>query len=179
MKKFLFIGLVIISLSLLAYLLQSFFLGNNPNPSETGTYCGGWNTFGEVICQCSGQLKNFTCPFGAVCDSGRNTCYGTCGECKCYQGQAKNNIEIPCNGEDYLFKNIDLYTNPSYCQSSNECIAIANPSNGCYFGYFNKNASAAIKEFKDNKRTMIQDCPNFSPVYCDTNINKCTANRLK
>ena len=69
-----------------------------------GVRCGGWDTFGEVVCECSGQLEEFTCPPNAVCDSGTDTCYGTCGECKCYPGPASGGVEIPCDGKDALFR---------------------------------------------------------------------------
>jgi len=73
---------------------------------------------------------------------------------------------------------IDLSLNPGYCQNDGDCLAIANPGNGCYYGYFNKNATAAIEKYKNNRQMMIQDCPNFGQVYCDMINNKCTAKRL-
>jgi len=69
-----------------------------------GVPCGGWDTFGDVVCECVGQLEKYTCPPNTVCDSGTDTCHGNCGECKCYQGPAKDGIEVPCNGKDALFK---------------------------------------------------------------------------
>ena len=72
----------------------------------------------------------------------------------------------------------DSFVNPDYCQIDNDCVAIPNPGNRCYFGYFNKNSISSIEKFKNDSPMMIQDCPNFSQVYCDTVNNKCTANRL-
>ncbi len=76
---------------------------------------------------------------------------------------------------DSILNEIDLSTNFNYCQTNNDCIAIPNPSNSCYFGYFNKNASKAIEEFENNPKIMNQDCPKFGNVYC--NNNKCTADK--
>ncbi|MCD4705288.1 hypothetical protein K8R66_04415 [bacterium] len=70
---------------------------------------------------------------------------------------------------------VDLSSNFSYCQTDDDCVAVSNPSNGCYFGYFNKNASKAIEEFENNLRMMKQDCPKFGKVYCKN--NKCVADR--
>ena len=67
------------------------------NGTGKGVSCGGWNTFGDIVCECSGQLEKSVCPSDAVCDGGTDICYGTCGECKCYQGPAKDKIEAPCN----------------------------------------------------------------------------------
>jgi hypothetical protein len=66
--------------------------------------CGGWDTFGKVVCECNGQVEKFVCPPNTACDSGTDTCSGNCGECKCYQGSVKDGIEIPCNGKDERFK---------------------------------------------------------------------------
>lgn len=66
--------------------------------------CGGWDTFGEVVCKCSGKIEKFSCPSNTICDSGRNSCTGTCGECKCYQGSLDEGLEIPCNSRQDSFK---------------------------------------------------------------------------
>jgi len=66
--------------------------------NATGTPCGGWTTFGDTACECSGRLERIPCPEGALCDSGSDVCYGTCGKCKCYQGPAKDGREVPCGG---------------------------------------------------------------------------------
>lgn len=65
-----------------------------------GVSCGGWDTFGKVVCECTGRLEKHVCPLGAMCDSGKDTCFGSCGECKCYQGTT----EVPCDGRDAFFK---------------------------------------------------------------------------
>ena len=65
--------------------------------AENGVSCGGWNTFGDIICECSGQLESFVCPSDAICDSGTDVCHGTCGGCKCYQGSVGDGIEVPCS----------------------------------------------------------------------------------
>ena len=70
---------------------------------------------------------------------------------------------------------VDLTLNPNYCQTADDCLAVPNPGNGCYFAYFNKNATEAIEEFKNDKKMMLQDCPQFGDVYCKD--NKCTADR--
>ena len=90
------------------------------------------------------------------------------------QAQKDQNINQPITNIDKDI-NINLSANPNYCQTNADCIAIPNPSNHCYSGYFNKNASEAIEEFKNNPKIMKQDCPKFSEVYCDN--NKCTADR--
>ena len=65
---------------------------------------------------------------------------------------------------------------PNYCKTTEDCLVVPNPSNGCYSGYFNKNATEAIKKFKDDRKMMIQDCPKFGEVYCKNNT--CAADRL-
>ncbi len=66
---------------------------------------------------------------------------------------------------------VDLSENPSYCQSDNDCLMIPNPANSCYFGYFNKNAIEAMKEFRKSSAMMKQDCPRPTGVVCED--NKC------
>jgi hypothetical protein len=64
--------------------------------TETNVDCGGWDTSGEIICECSGKIIKPTCPPNAVCDSGAYKCEGQCGMC-CYKGIAKG-IKYPyCN----------------------------------------------------------------------------------
>jgi hypothetical protein len=63
---------------------------------QNSTICGGWDTFGEKICQCAGNYKKDSCPVGALCDSGNYFCSGICGMCKCYQGSASQGKEIKC-----------------------------------------------------------------------------------
>jgi len=70
----------------------------------------------------------------------------------------------------------DSSSNPNYCKTTEDCLVVPNPSNGCYSGYFNKNATEAIKKFKDDRKMMIQDCPKFGEVYCKNNT--CAADRL-
>jgi hypothetical protein len=68
--------------------------------------CGGWNTYGEVACQCEGTLEKVPCPSNTICDSGQYYCKGICGECKCFQGSASQGREETCNGRDSSFKDI-------------------------------------------------------------------------
>lgn len=56
---------------------------------QTQTSCGGWDTSGEIVCQCAGTLTKSSCPTNAACDSGSYTCSGSCGQC-CYKGAANN-----------------------------------------------------------------------------------------
>ncbi|MDD5621107.1 MAG: hypothetical protein PHS27_00715 [Candidatus Pacebacteria bacterium] len=64
--------------------------------------CGGWDMFGDTVCQCSGKLVKFQCPENALCDAGQNKCYGQCGVCKCYQGPVENGIEVSCENRNLL-----------------------------------------------------------------------------
>jgi len=57
--------------------------------SLTSQECGGWDTGGEIVCDCSGRLIRPTCPPGAMCDKATYTCEGVCGQC-CYKGIAEN-----------------------------------------------------------------------------------------
>jgi hypothetical protein len=65
--------------------------------------CGGWDTFGEVVCGCAGQLDKDICPSDAQCDGETYLCKGICGACRCYRGQASGKNEIPCDGRDRYF----------------------------------------------------------------------------
>ena len=67
-------------------------------------FCGGWDTFGEVICKCDGKYIKPSCPAGTVCDSGKYSCDGICGECKCYRSPVDKGTEIPCNGRESYFQ---------------------------------------------------------------------------
>jgi len=62
--------------------------------------CGGWDTFGEVVCACNGKLVKAECPKDASCDSGTYICHGTCGVCTCFQGSADRGWEISCEGRN-------------------------------------------------------------------------------
>ncbi len=73
-------------------------------------------------------------------------------------------------------KKIDIASNPNYCEKDSDCIAVKNPSNGCYYGYFNKDATDAINEFKNNSKPWVMDCPTWGEIYCDSD-NICTADR--
>ncbi len=124
----------------------------------------------------------------------------TCSSLKLAPNDAHYMVEIPCsltqegsekiltlNSTAYtilemtkrkllLKKRINLSLNSSYCEKDSDCIAVKNPSNGCYYGYFNKDATDAINEFTNNPKPMVMDCPTWSEVYCDSD-NTCTADR--
>jgi hypothetical protein len=68
--------------------------------SVNGVACGGWDTYGDVVCGCEGSLEKTACPANASCDSGSYTCYGKCGTCTCFQGRADLEREITCGGRD-------------------------------------------------------------------------------
>ena len=59
------------------------------------TECGGWDTSGEIICECNGKIIKPTCSPGAICDSASYKCEGQCGEC-CYKGTAENTKYPKC-----------------------------------------------------------------------------------
>lgn len=107
---FIFFAIATIALGGLYLYNPAIFKPRNVSPLEEvnsqsiGVNCGGWDTFGDVVCDCSGSIEEFTCGPNAFCDSGTDTCYGTCGECKCYTGPASDGVEIPCNGRDRYFK---------------------------------------------------------------------------
>jgi hypothetical protein len=65
-----------------------------------GVPCGGWDTYGDVVCGCEGSLEKPACPANASCDSGFYACYGKCGTCTCFQGRADLKREITCGGRD-------------------------------------------------------------------------------
>jgi len=66
--------------------------------------CGGWDTFGEVTCDCNGDITKSECPANADCDNGQYFCKGFCGACKCFKGGSENGIEEPCNDRESYFK---------------------------------------------------------------------------
>lgn len=68
--------------------------------SDGEVRCGGWDTYGEVLCECDGLVGKIDCPKYSMCSGEAYTCSGTCGQCKCYKGD----IEEECNGRDLLFK---------------------------------------------------------------------------
>ncbi len=82
----------------------------------------------------------------------------------------------PISGINANKTTTDQLSNPGYCEQDSDCIAVKNPSNGCYYSFFNKNATDAINEFKNNPKPMVMDCPTWSEVYCDAR-NQCTAER--
>lgn len=53
--------------------------------TEGEQVCGGWDSGGEIVCECSGKLIKPGCPSGVVCDSGSYLCQGQCGSC-CWRG---------------------------------------------------------------------------------------------
>jgi hypothetical protein len=72
-------------------------LKNAPNavlPMQTE--CGGWDTSGEIICECNGKMIKPVCPAKTECDSGTYTCQGTCGKC-CYRGIAEGSKFPKCS----------------------------------------------------------------------------------
>jgi hypothetical protein len=93
-----------IQLGMLLISLLLFSLCTNKKQDTTndqkGVACGGWDTYGDVVCGCDGTLEKTTCPTNASCDSGSYTCYGKCGICTCFQGRADLEREITCGGRD-------------------------------------------------------------------------------
>jgi len=83
-NKKLFCGIAVIFL----FILFLFIWNSQPKKisDKSGVPCGGWNLGGKAECECDGQLKKSTCPRNAMCDSGTDICYGSCGKCKCYAG---------------------------------------------------------------------------------------------
>jgi len=63
--------------------------------------CGGWDTFGEVLCDCDGEYDKPACPPKTECDGEFYYCYGKCSDCICFQG---GDVEIPCDGRDEYFR---------------------------------------------------------------------------
>ena len=61
---------------------------NMVTPTNTNVDCGGWDTSGEIVCECSGKIIKPTCPPNSICDGGSYKCEGKCGKC-CYKGIAK------------------------------------------------------------------------------------------
>lgn len=60
-----------------------------------GNTCGGWDTSGEILCTCTGQLIKPTCPPNAQCDGASYTCTGQCDAC-CYKGIFENSKYPRC-----------------------------------------------------------------------------------
>lgn len=58
--------------------------------------CGGWDTSGEILCQCTGIITKSACPNNTTCDSGTYYCSGECGIC-CYKGIARNDKYTKCH----------------------------------------------------------------------------------
>ena len=78
-------------------------IGANENNFEK-VKCGGWDTYGEVVCECNGEIITSDCPVDSVCDSGQYFCANNCGACKCYSGDSKQGVEEPCDGKEAYFK---------------------------------------------------------------------------
>lgn len=57
--------------------------------------CGGWDSSGEIICECKGNLIKPECPQDRACDSGDYLCQGECGSC-CYKGAFDNPAYPKC-----------------------------------------------------------------------------------
>jgi hypothetical protein len=63
--------------------------------SQQNTECGGWDTSGEIICECSGKIIKPKYPADAICDGASYICSGLCGKC-CYRGMAQNDKYPKC-----------------------------------------------------------------------------------
>lgn len=57
--------------------------------------CGGWDSSGEIICECKGNLIKPECPQDRACDSDDYLCQGECGSC-CYKGAFNNPFYPKC-----------------------------------------------------------------------------------
>ena len=73
-------------------------------PNTGKEICGGWDTYGEVVCDCTGSIQKDSCPSNAECDSGYYYCRGACGECRCFQGDSSKGKEEPCNGTESYYR---------------------------------------------------------------------------
>lgn len=91
------LGMLLISLLLFSFCTNKTQTGTN---DVKGVACGGWDTYGDVMCTCDGELEKPPCPANASCDGGSYTCYGKCGTCTCFQGRADLGREITCGGRD-------------------------------------------------------------------------------
>lgn len=65
-----------------------------PIPTDSVS-CGGWDTSGEIVCECSGKLVKPSCSPNGVCDGQTYLCEGQCWQC-CYKGFAENNQYPKC-----------------------------------------------------------------------------------
>lgn len=66
-------------------------------PTNNKVTCGGWDTSGEIICKCSGEITKQVCPAEAAsCDAGSYFCSGSCGTC-CYKGVGENSKYSSCD----------------------------------------------------------------------------------
>lgn len=82
----------IIGISIILFLKEGIKKNIKLYPTNTisqKNQCGGWDTSGEILCECDGNLVKPTCPAEAVCDAGIYYCEGACGNC-CYKGIAEN-----------------------------------------------------------------------------------------
>ena len=66
-------------------------------PTNNKVTCGGWDTSGEIICKCSGEITKQVClAEAASCEAGSYFCSGSCGTC-CYKGVGENSKYPSCD----------------------------------------------------------------------------------
>ena len=105
MKSFFVKNFIFISFIFFIFFSEACDKQNNQlKETQQTEFCGGWDTFGEVICECDGKYIKPLCPSGTACDSGKYSCEGVCGICRCYRGPSNSANEIPCNGREEYFQ---------------------------------------------------------------------------
>ena len=93
---FIFIFIVIIGIILSRKNKNSIDSSDSSRIINQNNICGGWDSSGEIICECKGHLlKPQQCPKDSVCDGESYYCNGTCGKC-CYKGIAENSKYPKC-----------------------------------------------------------------------------------
>lgn len=102
-------GIVLLGLGVLGgVMLKRFvFVPIQPLTEEEQVFCGGWDSGGEIICDCSGKLIKPDCPAGVICDSGNYFCQGQCGNC-CWRGGGGTQYggPYPVCGSDKFFDRV-------------------------------------------------------------------------
>jgi putative hemolysin len=149
--------------------------------SITQVLCGGWDTFGDVVCKCNGTVHKEPCPANTVCDSGNTWCNGICSICTCYSGPSSGNKVVNCNGREKLFTE-SSGEKKNYCTPEQKKAEICTLEYSPVCGWFNQNIKCFKYPCASTFGNKCEACSAENVEYwtagecpSDNNIRKCSS----